>query len=437
MNREFISDSGRCSELFSRDICPRGVAAARAAATLFVLCALLALASAACASVKVEGLDAWLSESARRSMAAVYDHIPRSESPAVKEELMRVVAERLLLGYSVGSVVFSGDEAVLTMKVSSPVPDWRVAIAPPNLSPPVDAWFAADIAGLEGEILPIIRNAPLEMLSWGDLDLKREIEGLSGKRIPGWRVLLLAQAKTDGGVVLNVSFAPEQPLTLAVTTKINSASIPAVLHSNLRDDLMKGFAPVIGVPVPWLERHKDDLAALGRSVLNDEELVQFAKANPVVAAEPGVVSDIDVELESRRYSAGFWMSVYAGAEEHYPEAGIHLGRRIQLLPHWDMEMYWDAILRLDDWELENRLGLRWPVWRNIWVGGEWSDMDDIWWGRLDFDSWARRPYAWLRYSEEHDVGAALGYHINDYISIELNYDSRYEDEVNVRALLNL
>jgi hypothetical protein len=413
------------------------VAAARAAATLFVLCALLALASAACASVKVEGLDAWLSESARRSMAAVYDHIPRSESPAVKEELMRVVAERLLLGYSVGSVVFSGDEAVLTMKVSSPVPDWRVAIAPPNLSPPVDAWFAADIAGLEGEILPIIRNAPLEMLSWGDLDLKREIEGLSGKRIPGWRVLLLAQAKTDGGVVLNVSFAPEQPLTLAVTTKINSASIPAVLHSNLRDDLMKGFAPVIGVPVPWLERHKDDLAALGRSVLNDEELVQFAKANPVVAAEPGVVSDIDVELESRRYSAGFWMSVYAGAEEHYPEAGIHLGRRIQLLPHWDMEMYWDAILRLDDWELENRLGLRWPVWRNIWVGGEWSDMDDIWWGRLDFDSWARRPYAWLRYSEEHDVGAALGYHINDYISIELNYDSRYEDEVNVRALLNL
>ncbi|MDR0653591.1 MAG: hypothetical protein LBG12_09855, partial [Synergistaceae bacterium] len=419
------------------DLGPRGVAAARAAATLFVLCALLALASAACASVKVEGLDAWLSESARRSMAAVYDHIPRSESPAVKEELMRVVAERLLLGYSVGSVVFSGDEAVLTMKVSSPVPDWRVAIAPPNLSPPVDAWFAADIAGLEGEILPIIRNAPLEMLSWGDLDLKREIEGLSGKRIPGWRVLLLAQAKTDGGVVLNVSFAPEQPLTLAVTTKINSASIPAVLHSNLRDDLMKGFAPVIGVPVPWLERHKDDLAALGRSVLNDEELVQFAKANPVVAAEPGVVSDIDVELESRRYSAGFWMSVYAGAEEHYPEAGIHLGRRIQLLPHWDMEMYWDAILRLDDWELENRLGLRWPVWRNIWVGGEWSDMDDIWWGRLDFDSWARRPYAWLRYSEEHDVGAALGYHINDYISIELNYDSRYEDEVNVRALLNL
>ncbi|MDR1134019.1 MAG: hypothetical protein LBL05_07625, partial [Synergistaceae bacterium] len=95
MNREFISDSGRCSKLSSRHICPRGVAAARAAATLFVL---FALASAARASVRVEGLDGWLSESARRSMAAVYDHIPRSEPSAVKEELMRVVAERLLLG---------------------------------------------------------------------------------------------------------------------------------------------------------------------------------------------------------------------------------------------------------------------------------------------------------------------------------------------------
>ncbi|MDR3165155.1 MAG: hypothetical protein LBU13_06220 [Synergistaceae bacterium] len=389
------------------------------------------------ASVRIEGLDGWLSESAARSMAAVYDHIPRSEPRAVKEELMKVVAERLLLGYSVASVVFAGDEAVLTMKVSSRIPEWRVEIAPPNLNPPVDYWFAVDIAGLDAEILPMIRNTPLEMLSWGDLDLKREIEGLSGRRIPGWRVLLLAQATVDGGVILNVSFAPEQPLTLAVTTKINSASIPAVLHSNLRDNLMKGFAPVIGIPVPWLERHKEDFAALGRSILKDEELVQISKAEPVVAVEPGVVSGMVVELESRRYSAGFWMSVYAGAREHYPEAGIHLGRRIQLLPHWDMEMYWEAILRLDDWELENRLGLRWPIWRNIWIGGEWSDMDSIWWGRLDFESWARRPYAWLRYSEKNDVIAALGYHINDHISIEFNYDSRYEDEVNVRALLNL
>jgi hypothetical protein len=275
------------------------------------------------------------------------------------------------------------------------------------------------------------------MLSWGDLDLKREIESLSGKRIPGWRVLLLAQATVGGGVTLNVSFAPEQPLTLAVTTEINSASIPAVLHSNLKSSLMKGFAPVIGVPVPWLERHKDDLTALGRAILKDEDLVRISKSDPVIAASPGVVSGVDVELESRRYSAALWVSVYAGAEERYPEAGIHLGRRIQLLPRWDMEMYWEAILRLDDWELENRLGLRWPIWRNIWVGGEWSDMDDIWWGRLDFESWARRPYAWLRYSEDHDVGAALGYHINEHISIELNYDSRYEDEFNVRALLNL
>ena len=434
MNREFISGSGRCSKLSSRHIYPRGVAAALAVATLFVLCA---IASSSQASVTVEGLDGWLSESAHRSMAAVYDHIPRSEPPAVKEELMRVVAERLLLGYSVESVVFTGDEAVLTMKVSSPVPEWKVAITLPNLNPPVDSWFAADIAGLDEEILPMIRSAPLEMLSWGDIDLKREIENLSDRHIPGWRVLLLAQATADGSVILNVSFAPEQPLTLAVTTKINSASIPAVLHSNLKDDLIKGFAPVIGIPVPWLERHKDDVAALGRSILNDEELVRISKADPVVAAEPGVVSDVDVELESRRYSAGFWMSVYAGAEERYPEAGIHLGRRIQLLPRWDMEMYWEAILRLDDWGLENRLGLRWPIWRNIWVGGEWSDIDDIWWGRLDFESWARRPYAWMRYSEEHDVSAALGYHISDHVSIEVNYDSRYEDEINVRALLNL
>ena len=247
----------------------------------------------------------------------------------------------------------------------------------------------------------------------------------------------MARHKLEGGVILDLSFIPEQPLTLAVTTRINSSSIPAILHSNLKNDLLKGYAPVIGIPVPWLDKHADDLASIGRDLLLEESLVSVSKADPLITADTGVVSNIEVELESRRYAGRLWMAVYAGAQDRYPEVGVHLGRRIQILPHWDMELYGELILQLNDWGLEKRLGLRWPLWRNVWIGGEWSDMGDTWWGRLDFESWARRPYAWLRYSEDNDVGAALGYHINDYISVEVLYDSRFEDTWNVRAVLNL
>jgi hypothetical protein len=388
--------------------------------------------------VIVEGIAPWLVPSAARSLAAVHEHIPASEPRDVREELLRVVADKLLLGYSVESVSFRGqDEIVMRLRAARTPPDWTISITAPSLSPPVDGWFASDVKGLAEEISSLMDGVPMEALSWGDLDLKNEVERLSAPRLPGWRVALMVRNAVDGSVILDVSFVPEQPLTLAVNTKINSSSIPAILHSNLKDDIMKGFAPVIGIPVAWLEKHEGDLASLGSDILRDEPLVAISKAEPVVTAETGAVSAVDVELESRRYAGRLWMAVYAGAEDRYPEIGVHLGRRIKILPRWDMELYGELILQVNDWELEKRLGLRWPIWRNIWVGGEWSDLDDLWWGRMDFESWARRPYAWLRYSEEKDLNVAVGYHINDYISIELLYDSRYEDEFNVRALLNL
>jgi hypothetical protein len=371
-------------------------------------------------------------------MEAVYSHISSSEPVSVKHELLATVANRLLLGYAVDGITFHGkDEVEIVLSPSLPPPEWEVVITQPNLSPPVDGWFSSDVSGMSDAVLSLMQGVPVEALSWGDTSLRSVIEKLSAERVPGWRVALLARYTVEGGMILDVSFVPEQPLALSVTTKINSSSIPTVLHSNLRDDLIKGFAPVIGVPVLWLDRHKTDFEVLGRKILSEEYLVEVSKAEPVILANTGVVSNVDVELESRRYSGKLWMAVYAGAEERYPEVGVHLGRRIQLLPRWDMEMYGELMLQLDDWEIEAKLGIRWPLWRNIWLGTEWSNMGDTWWGRLDIESWARRPYAWLRLSEDEDVNAALGYHINDNISIELHYDSRYEDEWNVRTLLNL
>jgi hypothetical protein len=132
------------------------------------------------------------------------------------------------------------------------------------------------------------------------------------------------------------------------------------------------------------------------------------------------------------------MAVYAGAEEKYPEAGLHFGRRVRPLSGWDAELFTELIVSLDDWNLETRLGMRWAPWRGLWVGAEWSSDGDVWWAQAMYEPRRlRRPYAWARYSEDDDTNAALGLRINDYLSIELHYDSRDEDPWNVRALVNL
>jgi hypothetical protein len=386
--------------------------------------------------VSVEGLNGWLMSGAERSLGAVYDHIPSDESIENKRQLLTVVADRLLPGYMVSSISFRGADVTVRLRAASPPPRWGVALISPNLSPPVDGWFESDTEDLPAIISPMMEGVPLEALSWGDVDLKSTIDEIFADRLPGWRTSLMVR-RTEDGAILEISFVPEQPLSLAVTSAITSSSIPVVLHSNLREDLLAGFAPVIGIPVLWLERHSDDFTQLGKNILSKEKFVEQAKAQPEVSVKTGPISEVEIDLESQRYSVWAWMAVYAGAKDRYPEVGLHFGRRAQIFPSWDMEFYTELIVTLDDWDLETRLGMRWSPWRNFWIGGEWSDFDKAWWMRASIDSKQRRPYAWIRCSEYGDTDGAVGYRMNDFISIEVHYDSRNSDPWNVRALVNL
>lgn len=415
---------------------PRRVAVASAAATLFVC--LIALSPArAEAAVRVFGLGDWLSSAAERSLNAVYEHISPGESREAKARLLRVVADRLVTGFAVDDVTFSEDFVFVRLRQQSPPPEWGVNLTPPNLREPVDGWFARDTAGLADELASRMEGVPLEALAWGDAELKRVVEDACADRLPGWRVSLMVRMAAEGRASLEVSFTPEQPLTLAVTPRISSTSIPVLLHSTLKEDLVKGFAPVIGLPVVWLDRHKDDFVALGKEILEGDSLVEQAKADPLVEVKTDSVSEVDIELESRRYAVWVWMGVYAGAEGKYPEVGLHFGRRAQPLPHWDAELYVELISSLEDFDLETRLGMRWSPWRNVWLGGEWTHPDHLWWLRAAFDARPKEPYAWIRLSEEGDTNGALGLRINDIFSIEIHYDSRDDDSLNIRALVNL
>lgn len=414
----------------------RRVAAASAVATLLV-CLFGAPLAPAEAAVRVFGLGDWLEGAAERSLNAVYEHIPATDSDAGKERLLRVVTNRLLAGYLVTDVRLADGEVSVYLERQSDAPNWSVALIRPNLGAPADEWFVADTSGLEEELSGRMTGVPIESLAWGDAELKRVVESACAERLPGWRVSLMVRRLEEDSAALEVSFTPEQPLVLAVSSRISSTTIPAMLYSSLKEDLTKGFAPVIGVPVVWLERHESDFAAMGKGILENENLVEQGRIEPVVEAKAGSVSEVGVDLESRRYTAWVWMAVYAGAEGKYPEAGLHFGRRAELIDGWTTELYVELISSLENFNLESRLGMRWSPLKNFWIGGEWSHTDDLWWLRASFVSRVKPPYGWLRLSEEGDTNAAFGLRINDFFSIELHYDSRDSDPWNIRALVNL
>jgi hypothetical protein len=78
------------------------------------------------------------------------------------------------------------------------------------------------------------------------------------------------------------------------------------------------------------------------------------------------------------------------------------------------------------------------VWENLQAGVEveWPEQE-VWYRAWLTGSRVRRPYAWWRYSPSYGHNAALGYRINEYLSIELHYDERYEDKIGLRGILLL
>lgn len=387
-------------------------------------------------SVNVSGLAPWQTEMAVRSLTAVTERLPSGQSDEVTERIMSVVAGRLFSGYKVESVRSVSQNITLVLSPSEDLQPWSVDFRPPNLQGPPAEWFNADVEKVRESVAALVNKVPVASLSWCDSGLKKEMLAALKPALPGWEPSIMVRTEEDR-LVMQVSFTPEMPLVIAVTPNFSSNTLPTLLHGELKKDIIVQTAPFIGLPVAWASVHTQDMNKWATDYLGQRTLVERASAMPRASFSAGQISNLNVRVESSRYYVNAWAAVYAGTSDRTAELGLHLGRIIQLVPHWDMEVYGEGIVELQDWEPEGRLGVRWSPWGDVWLGGEWSSEDNMWWGRFNIEPRLHKPYAWLRIREDGEVNTAIGWKATDYISLELHYDSRDDDRWSLRMLGNL
>lgn len=397
------------------------------------------LISPACAEepkVTVYGMPMWLADIAERSLTAVLQNIPKSQSPSSVERAMRVVSDRIFTGYRVTAASLDDGDLRVIFEPRSALPDWELEIQYPQLSEPVSGWFASDIAKVDPAINSLVKDLPIEALSWCDEGLRDTINDALKPVLPGWRPGLVVHTE-DKRAVLRISFNPELPLILAITPTFSSTSLPNIIYDELKDDLLEQVSVFIGLPVEWANLHAEEINTWIAEVLSDKTLVKNTKSKAAVTLSPAPISRANVRVESSRYTIWGWSAVYAGTTDRSAELGLHLGRKAQLFPHSDMELYGEVIIGLQEGNLEGRLGARWMVWGDVWLGGEYSTKDERWWGRFSIDPRLRKPYAWLRVRDDGEVNTALGWKATEFISFEVHYDSRDSDSWSLRIIGNL
>jgi len=398
-----------------------------------------------CVALTVSGLPDWLEPPVLRSLEAVWGEIPDAPGVVDRTGTLSVVAARLFAGYRV--VVSPGPDGPAVSFEREETPHWSVRVSLPELREPVLEWFGSDIRGLDGEVASLLAALPSEALSWADVALKRRIGEILERRLPGWD--FSAQVTLEGKeeemeAVLTLSFRPRQPLVLAITPSLYSATMPVMFQSDLEAKLVPGLSPLIALPVEWVARHRDRVEALAREFLEDRNSVSNLRARVKVTFVPGPVSRMDALVDSDRLLFQVWVAAYAGIEGRYPEAGLFLGWNTAHLTGVDLELYGEAVVDLEDFGLTRRLGVRFRPLGDLRVGMEVEWPEERWFYRVLWDPRrVRRPYFWWRHAPGWGHEASLGYRFNEHLSVEIHYSGGCEDrgekgkKLGLRGVLSL
>lgn len=393
-------------------------------------------------NIKISGLPEWLKPAVARSLSAVWAEIPDAQN-IDKTGTLELVASRLFAGYRVNilnkndgiNAEFLNLENLGLEKNNKSAENWEVKIITPELRGMTLNWFNKDIEGLSGEVYLLIKDLPAAALSWADNALKDALLKIIERRLPGWDFSVQASLKPE---VLTLLFRPAPPLILAIAPSLYSRTIPAMFRSDLEAKLIPGLSPLIGLPVKWAEVHKIDIENAARNFLEDRNSVDNMRASANVNFKSAPVADLEARVDSDRFLFQVWVAAYAGIKDRYPEAGVFFGWNTAHLTGLPLELYAEALIELGDWDFTGRLGARYEFFHDLWIGAEMQWPDDLLFARVYWGSnRKKRPYAWWRWNNDLGHEGALGYRLDDHISIEIYYDGTKNDKIGFRGQWSL
>ena len=387
-----------------------------------------------CYALSVAGIPEWLEGAVERSLKAVWSEIPDTQD-IDRYGTLELVASRLFVGYDVKvSPDASGPIVFFSAQDESITPEVR--IMPPELRGMSALWFSEDTDGLSEDVSALLEGVPQSALTWADDALRECLGRLVRERLPGWEFSQQIYISREA-TMITLTFRPSAKMVLAVKPSIYSRTIPAMFRLDLEAKLLPEFSPLIGLPVEWAEKHQTDIERHAKEFLEDRNTVDNLRADVSIKFHADTVSGLEASVNSEDFMFQVWVAAYAGIEGRYPEAGIFFG----FGPNNRMnpEIYAELIFSLNDFGITRRVGGRFEPFSNFWAGIEMQWPENKYFLRFQYSPVKmRRPYALWRWSPELEVHeAALGYRIDEHVSIELYYDTTGEDKLGIRGMWHL
>ncbi|WP_255319532.1 hypothetical protein [Dendrosporobacter quercicolus] len=244
------------------------------------------------------------------------------------ENLIREVFGRILVGYSVQQVVIAPGE---TTAISVTVTPWGEVVSDVALevdfgpvSPAVAGIIRQDIGNIEERINEVLIGLPVDAVDWAGSVSKSMVRELLAAQLPEFRANLEVIPGTR--TVVKLALIPQGMIVQDVRVVLKSQSIPNLLLLQARPKISEAANTLTGLPVAFVERHKDYFTARVQDMVTSQAVVKRYSLTAVPAINAATSTEINVAVETTKYNIALEGYLDFGRDHDSSSAKLHLGR---------------------------------------------------------------------------------------------------------------
>ena len=359
-------------------------------------------------------------------------HLPVTEDWKKRQEsTIHLVFDKILVGYTVKQVTIQcyGTEAIINVSLlpwTDTIQNIQVNTEVEGMPEELKPLVMKDLNYVKGVFSDGLNGLPIAATDWTNGILKRRLNKFMEESLPEFRTDFDLKIKKESNIstaIVDMTVYPKLPVVRTISLSMLSDTMPNVALVTHRTFMEDKVNVLIGVPVAFIERHKEDIEKMIAKPLDEQTDFRVLKIKSNVSLTAAEQMSVMIRSDSSRYRmrASGWVDI--GRDERAKDDilfRMHIGRKISSVD----ETFFQVDVNPQEVKWNWALGYSRNIFKNTSAFLRYDFTDDDFIIDLEYEFFKN----WLlRYEHKFDNDrkeAAIRYKIYDFLGVEYVVDQR-------------
>ncbi len=348
-----------------------------------------------------------------------------------QETTIHLVFDKILVGYTVNCVKINIVESTAIIKVD--LLPWTSTIQKINVNKKIEGMppqlinlVLNDLASVDEVFSDGLKGLPIAATDWTNGILKRRLNKFMAESLPEFRAdfdIKIDDKSENSTAIIDLTVYPRLPVVRTISLSMRSDTMPNVALVTHRTFMEDKVNILVGVPVAFVERHKDEIQSMIAKPLDEHTDFRRLKIKSDATLTTGEHLSVMIRSNSTRYRmrATGWIDL--GRDSDAVDDllfRMHIGRKISNID----EAFFQVDIAPQEMKWNWSFGYSRSILRrtNAYLRYDFTDKNFV--GALEYEFFKD----WLiRYEHKFDDDkkeAAVRYKLHDFLGVEYVVDHK-------------